>query len=82
MIRIDPEEGVVVIELPDAVPITIDLVSGAIKQGEQQPLFIDAPEAETLARMIDYILGNVRIKPESKEALSSVRPRLDSLFHE
>jgi hypothetical protein len=30
--------------------------------------------------MIDYILGSVKIRPESQAALSAVRPRLDGLF--
>src|SRR5215472_12926356 len=53
-----------------------------VERGTQRALFLDLEEAETLGKMIDYILEKVRIKPESEAALRSVRPRLDELFGE
>ena len=67
----DPDEGV---SLP-------------VMRGDQRALFLEEAEAETLGKMIDYILGLVRkgdlkIRGESQEALEELRPRLDSLFQD
>ena len=82
MIQIDAEDGAVRVELPHGEAATIEgLRPGApIERGTQRALFLDPEEAETLGKMIDYILDKVRIRAESEAALRAVRPRLDQLF--
>ena len=82
MIQIDADDGAVRIELPHGEAATIEgLYPGApIERGTQRALFLEQEEAETLGKMIDYILEKVKIRPESEAALRSVRPRLDELF--
>jgi hypothetical protein len=84
MIQIDADDGAVRIELPHGETATVEgLRPGApVERGTQRALFLEQLEAETLAKMIDYILGNVRIKAESEAALRALRPRLDDLFQE
>ena len=82
MIQIDAEDGAVRVELPHGEAATIEgLRPGApIERGTQRALFVEREEAETLAKMIDYVLDKVRIRPESEAALRAVRPRLDEVF--
>jgi hypothetical protein len=82
MIRIDPEGGSVQIELEHGATVQIEGLSpdAPIERDDQRALFLETSEAETLAKMIDYILEKVRVRPESEEALRAVRPRLDTLF--
>ena len=82
MIQIDAEDGALRVEFPHGEAATIEgLHPGApVERGSQRALFLEQEEAETLGKMIDYILDKVRIKSESEAALRSVRPRLDNLF--
>jgi hypothetical protein len=82
MIEIDTDDGVVRVELPHGESVTIDgLQPGApVGRASQRALFLEQDEAETLGKMIDYILEKVRVRPESEAALRAVRPRLDELF--
>jgi hypothetical protein len=82
MILIDADNGELRVEFPHGETATIEgLHPGApVERGSQRALFLEQEEAETLGKMIDYILDKVRIKPESEAALRSVRPRLDDLF--
>jgi hypothetical protein len=82
MITIDAEDGAVRVELPHGEAATIEgLHPGVpVERGTQRALFLEPDEAETLAKMIDYILDKVRIREESERALRAVRPRLDELF--
>lgn len=82
MIQIDADDGAVRIELPHGEAATIEgLHPGVpVERGSQRALFLEHDEAETLGKMIDYILEKVRIRPESEAALRAVRPRLDELF--
>jgi hypothetical protein len=82
MIQIDADDGAVRIELPHGEAATIEgLHPGAVvERGTQRALFLEQAEADTLGKMIDYILDKVRIRPESQEALRAVRPRLQALF--
>jgi hypothetical protein len=82
MILIDAENGELRIEFPHGETATIEgLHPGApVERGSQRALFLEPDEAETLGKMIDYILNKVPIRPESEAALRSVRPRLDELF--
>jgi hypothetical protein len=84
MIQIDADDGALRVEFPHGEAATIEgLHAGApIERGTQRALFLEQVEAETLGKMIDYILDKVRIKPESEAALRAVRPRLDELFGE
>lgn len=83
MIRIDPESRAVVIEVSNDVMVEVGGYSGGgVERGDARALFLEQAEAETLAKMIDYIVENVRIRAESKEALEAVRPRLDTLFED
>ena len=82
MIQIDADDGAVRIELPHGEAATIEGVrpGAPVERGTQRALFLEPLEAETLAKMIDYILDKVRIKAESEAALRALRPRLDTLF--
>ena len=82
MIQIDADDGAVRIELPHGEAATIEgLRPGAVvERGTQRALFLEQAEAETLGKMIDYILEKVQIRPESQDALRAVRPRLQVLF--
>ena len=72
------------VELPHGEAATIEgLQPGApVERGSQRALFLEPAEAETLGKMIDYVLDKVKIRPESEAALRAVRPRLDELFAE
>jgi hypothetical protein len=82
MIQIDADDGALRVEFPHGETATIEgLEPGAlVERGSQRSLFLEREEAETLGKMIDYILQKVPIRPESEAALRSVRPRLDELF--
>ena len=84
MILIDAEAGEVRIEFPHGEAATIEGLDPAapVTRGTQHALFLDQDEAETLGKMIDYILDRVKIKEESEQALRAVRPRLDDLFRD
>ncbi len=84
MIQIDADDGAVRVELPHGEAATIEgLHPGTpVERGTQRALFLEPDEAETLGKMIDYILDKVKIKDESEQALRSVRPRLDDLFRD
>ena len=82
MIQIDADDGAVRIELPHGEAATIEgLHPGTVvERGTQRALFLEQAEADTLGKMIDYILEKVQIRPESQDALRAVRPRLQVLF--
>jgi hypothetical protein len=87
MISIDADDGAVRIELAHGESATIEgLHPGApVERGTQRALFLETEEAETLGKMIDYILGQIakgslKIRPESQERLEAIRPRLWGLF--
>lgn len=82
MIQIDADDGAVRVELPHGEAATIEgLHPGApVERGTQRALFLEPEEAQTLAKMIDYIFQKVKITPASEQALRAVRPRLDELF--
>ena len=82
MIQIDADDGAVRIELPHGEAATIEgLHPGTVvERGTQRALFLEQAEADTLGKMIDYVLDKVRIRPESQDALRAVRPRLEALF--
>jgi len=87
MISIDADDGAVRVELPHGEAATIEgLHPGApVERGTQRALFLEPEEADTLGKMIDYILGQIakgslRIRPESQERLEAIRPRLWGLF--
>jgi hypothetical protein len=82
MIQIDADDGAVRIELPHGEAAVIEgLHPGAVvERGTQRALFLEQSEADTLGKMIDYILEKVQIRPESQDALRAVRPRLQVLF--
>lgn len=84
MIHIDPEDGAIRVEFPHGEATTIEglAAQAVVERGVQQALFLDHEEAETLQKMIDYILENVKVRPESQEALRAIRPRLDELFRD
>ncbi len=84
MIQIDADDGAVRVEFPHGEAATIEgLHPGTpVERGTQRALFLERDEAETLGKMIDYILDRVKIKEESEQALRSVRPRIDDLFRD
>jgi hypothetical protein len=87
MIQIDADDGAVRVELPHGEAATIEgLHPGApVERGTQRALFLEPGEAETLGKMIDYILGQIakgqlKIQPTSQERLEAIRPRMFDLF--
>jgi hypothetical protein len=82
MIQIDADDGALRVEFPHGEAATIEGLhpNVPVERGSQRALFLEQEEADTLGKMIDYILEKVRIKPESEAALRSVRPRLSELF--
>jgi hypothetical protein len=89
MIEIDADDGAVRVELPHGEAATIEgLHPGApVARGTQRALFLERDEADTLGKMIDYILGEIakgslKIRPESKERLEAIRPRMWAVFPE
>jgi hypothetical protein len=89
MIQIDADDGAVRVELPHGEAATIEgLHPGApVERGTQRALFLEREEADTLGKMIDYLLGQIakgslKIKPDSQERLEAIRPRLFGLFEE
>jgi hypothetical protein len=87
MIQIDADDGAVRVELPHGEAATIEgLHPGTpVERGTQRALFLDPDEADTLGKMIDYILGQIakgqlKIQPTSQERLEAVRPRMFGLF--
>jgi hypothetical protein len=87
MISIDADDGAVRVELPHGEAATIEgLHPGApVERGTQRAFFLEPEEADTLGKMIDYILGQIakgslKIRPESQERLEAIRPRLWGLF--
>jgi hypothetical protein len=89
MIQIDADDGAVRVELPHGEAATIEgLHPGApVERGSQRALFLEELEADTLGKMIDYILGQIakgslKIKEDSQERLEAIRPRLFGLFED
>jgi hypothetical protein len=84
MIEIDADGGEVRIEFPRGEAAAIDGVPPnlPVVRGTQRALFLEPDEAETLGKMIRYILDKVRITQESESALRALQPRLDTLFAE
>ena len=82
MIEIAPDGSEVRIDLPQGGSVSVDGLDESMQvvRGEQRALFLDTEEAETLGKMIDYILDKVRVKPDSESALRAVRPRIDLLL--
>ena len=87
MILIDAEAGEVRIEFPHGEAATIEGLDPAapVTRGSQHALFLEQDEAETLGKMIDYILGEIakgslKIRPESQERLEAIRPRMWGVF--
>jgi hypothetical protein len=89
MIQIDADDGAIRVELPHGEAATIEgLHPGTpVERGTQRALFLDPDEADTLGKMIDYLLGliakgQLKIRPESQERLEAIRPRMFGLFDE
>jgi hypothetical protein len=89
MIQIDADDGAIRVELPHGEAATIEgLHPGTpVERGTQRALFLDPDEADTLGKMIDYLLGQIakgqlKIRTESQERLEAVRPRMVGLFDE
>jgi hypothetical protein len=87
MITIDADDGAVRVEFPHGEAATIEGLRPdvPVERGSQRALFLEREEAETLGKMIDYILGQIakgslKIRSESQERLEAVRPRLWGLF--
>ena len=87
MIQIDAEDGAVRVEFPHGEAATIEGLhpNAPVERGTQRALFLEPDEAETLGKMIDYILGQIakgqlKIRPESQERLEAIRPRFWGLF--
>ena len=84
-IRYESNNGELTLEL-GSQSITIDEL-GPLQQvvrldeddETRTALFLTHNEADVLQQMVTYILGKVKIRPTSQEALEALKPRLEAL---
>ena len=80
IVTYDPEEQAISIDL-DGHSVRVGGVADPrfVRRGSgadpEAALWVSADEAAVLVKMIEYILGRVKITPSSREALDSVLPR-------
>ncbi len=86
MIEFDPEDGTLRIEMPHGEVTTIEGLppNAPVQHLERRAFFFEREEAETLGKMIDYILkqiarSSLRITPESQQVLENLQPRIREL---
>ena len=82
----NPDDGSVMVHTAGPA-VTVDGIEGKIgfermtSEGDSAlALWLDAQQADVLAKMIRYILEKVRIQPESKQLLSDVLPRVEAVL--
>ena len=82
----NPDDGSVMFHTSGPA-VTIDGVVGDVAFERMTPegesalaLWLDAAQADVLAKMIRYILEKVPIRPESQQALRDVLPQIDALI--
>ena len=81
----NPDDGSVMVHTAGPA-VTVDGIEGEIgfermtSEGDSAlALWLDAQQADVLAKMIRYILEKVRITEESKERLADILPQVEAL---
>lgn len=84
----NPDDGSVMVQTAGPA-VTVDGLVGEVTferitpEGESTlALWLDAPQADVLAKMIRYILEKVSIRPESQQQLRDVLPQVEALVEQ
>lgn len=82
----NPDDGSVMLHTSGPA-VTVDGIVGEVGFERMTPegesalaLWLDAGQADVLAKMIRYILEKVPIRPESQQALRDILPQVDALL--
>jgi hypothetical protein len=81
----NPDDGSVMVQTSGPA-VTVDGLIGELdferisSEGDSTlALWLDAPQAEVLGKMIQYIIDKVSIRPESKQLLADLLPQVEAL---
>lgn len=81
----NPEDGSVMIQA-GGTGVTVDGLGGGLAferitpEGESAlALWLDAAQADVLAKMIRHVVEKIRIRPESHQILSDLLPQVEGL---
>jgi hypothetical protein len=81
----NPDDGSVMVQTSGPA-VTVDGLIGDLEferitpEGESTlALWLDASQADVLAKMIGYIIEKVQIRPESKQVLTDLLPQVQAL---
>ena len=84
----NPDDGSVMLQTSGPA-VTVDGIVGEVgferitPEGESAlALWLDPKQADTLAKMIRYILEKVTIRPESQQALRDILPQVEALVEQ
>lgn len=83
----NPDDGSVMLQTSTGGPaVTVDGIVGEVEferissEGESAlALWLEPAQADVLAKMIDHIVENVRIRAESKQTLTDLLPHVQAL---
>jgi hypothetical protein len=81
----NPEDGSVMLQTSGPA-VTVDGIIGEVtferltEDGSVLALWLEAKEADVLVKMIGHILDKVPIRAESKQLLSDLLPRVQTLL--
>lgn len=80
-----PEDGQVIVQTGGPA-VTVDGFSDELTFERISPdgestlaLWLDASQADVLAKMVRYVVEKVQIRPESKEQLTNLLPQIEEL---
>ena len=81
----NPDDGSVILQTAGPA-VTVDGIVGEVgferitPEGESAlALWLDAPQADVLGKMIRHILEKVPIRPESQQLLRDILPQVEAL---
>ena len=84
----NPDDGSVMLQTSGPA-VTVDGIVGDVAFERITPdgesalaLWLDAPQADVLAKMIRHILDKVPIRAESKQLLTDLLPQVESLVEQ
>jgi hypothetical protein len=84
----NPDDGSVMLHTSGPA-VTVDGIVGDVAFERMTPegesslaLWLDAAQADVLAKMIRYILDKVPIRPESQQALRDILPQVEALIEQ
>ncbi len=84
----NPDDGSVMLQTSGPA-VTVDGIVGEVAFERMTPegesalaLWLDAGQADVLAKMIRYILEKVPIRPESQQRLRDVLPQVEALIEQ